>query len=373
MAERGFFAKIFGRDNADDNRESIIEGRSEEVVESTPEDAGTTLQDVVNFVAELQSYYYNDICKMQTDLAVQTLPENKINFMNKKIKQDQVALSQIDNILKSVRENEREFQSVWRKSIYSFYDEIEKVKLEKVQKKVFEIIITLYAVNTKHELERVILNRIEKYRIAWNIGQEVQLPRNYNVVLADEEDGIEQYYLGKFQKKVYTTQEDKVLSAMQLDKIRALKIEIEDGIPTNDVWVYVSSATRLQLNFMRRTCIIDNSWEYDSEMADCLCFDIVSKNELEQYIKGMLQIVLTKRTYSVISIFIPTAQMLNVIGDTRKNEDGSKVKICKKYRFILEERSGLYGNNLLTARIDRRYIPEELKFIPYLDFKRDYF
>ena len=114
MAGGNFFRRLFGVDdtNSDIDNQNRIE-KEREINES--ESTGTTLQDAVNFVAELQSYYYNDICKMQTDLLVQTtLTQSRVNFINKKIKQDQVTLSQIDEILDLVQQNEREFQSVWR-------------------------------------------------------------------------------------------------------------------------------------------------------------------------------------------------------------------------------------------------------------------
>ena len=98
MAE-GFWARLFGFDNAESEYKN--EGRSEDVAGiDTSENMGTTLQDAVSFIAELQSYYYNDICKMQADLAVQTtLSQSRVNFIKKKLRQEQVALSQIDQIL----------------------------------------------------------------------------------------------------------------------------------------------------------------------------------------------------------------------------------------------------------------------------------
>ena len=47
---------------------------------------------------------------MQADLIVNTMTPSHINFVNKKIKQEQIALSQIDEILSLVREKEREYQ-----------------------------------------------------------------------------------------------------------------------------------------------------------------------------------------------------------------------------------------------------------------------
>lgn len=371
MAERNFFARFFGLDETSSDNEQ--KNRVENITETNmSEPTGTTLQEAVNFVAELQSYYYNDICKMQTDLVVQTaLTQGEVNFINKKIKQDQVALSQIDDILDLVKQNEREYQSIWRKSVYSFYDEIEKAKLTAVQEKIFTIILKLCVVNTKPELQSIILNRIEKYKNAWNINEEVQIPANYNVILLESNDGIEKYRFGEFCKNVIISDNERILSSEQLDKIRALEFEVEEEISTDNVWVYVSSVTRLQLNYMRRTCFIDNDWEYVPDERKQLCLDIVKVADLDQYLKGILQIVLTKRNHAVISIVIPTDSMLRVIGRTEKK--GEKVEICKKYRFYLQERSGIYKNNLLTARIDRRHIPEKLQFISYLKFRKIYF
>ena len=120
-----FFNWFFGLEDDDENDSTTTNRQEESRVESEPEvelsSVGTSLQDVENFVAELQSYYFNDLTKMQADLIVNTMTPSHINFVNKKIKQEQIALSQIDEILSLVREKEREYQSVWSKSIYSFY------------------------------------------------------------------------------------------------------------------------------------------------------------------------------------------------------------------------------------------------------------
>lgn len=369
MAIGNIFARLLGLDDADSQQENQ---ESTTIETNEPEEPGTTLQDVINFVAELQSYYYNDICRMQTDLLTQgTLSDSEVKFINRKIKQDKVALKQIDEILNLIQQNEREYHTVWRKSAYSFYDEIEKAKLADVQLKVFMIIIRLCEVNTKPELEEIILKRIKTYKQAWNIDPQISIPKNYNVIFLDGNCDIEKYRFGDFEKQVCANGNEYVLSSKQLDKIRALKFEWEDKIQTNTVWVHVSAVTRLQLNYMRRTCIIDNDWEYNPEVTKALQFDIVNMNELEQYLKGILQIVLTRKTYAVISIIQPTNDMLRVIGPTLRK--GDKVEIVKKYGFCLKERSGLYKENLITARLDRRDIPETLKFKPYLKFKKDYF
>ena len=368
MAEKGFFSWLFG---SREESESELNTRCEETsVNTVPESDNATLQDAIAFIVELQSYYYNDICKMQADLLIQANQSQwEVNFINKKIKQDQVALEQIDKILKLTKQKEREFQAVWRKSIYSFYDEIEKSKLSKTQVKVLEIMSKLFEINTKPELEAVILNRIEGYRRAWNISTELKISQNYNAVLVGGENNIEQYCFGKFSKQVKSCEQERALTPKQLDEIRTLKFEFEKSIETNVVWVYVSSVTRLQLNMMRRTCIVKNDWENIPNSKGKLFFDVVKVEELEQYLKGILQILLIRRNHAVISIFVPTNNMLRIIGPVEEKDQ--KVQISKNYLFCLRERSGLYQDNLMTARIDRRHIPEKLKFISYLKF-RDY-
>ena len=248
---------------------------------------------------------------------------------------------------------------------------LKKAKLKIVQEKVYKIIIRLCEVNTKQELENIIISRIEKYKEDWNISEDIKLPKNYNAVLIESNNGIEKYRFGNFYKLVKEGSNDKVLTSKQLKQIREISFEFEDRIPTNNVWVYVADATRLQLNFMRRTCIINKTWEYKSEDDRDLYFDVVSLEDLEQYLKGILQIVLSKKTYAIISIVIPTNEMLRFIGQIEQL--GDKVKICRKYRFILQERSGVYGNNLLTLRVDRRHIHKKLKFLSYLQFRKLYF
>lgn len=368
MTQGGFFSRLFGLDKTNSNTSQ--ENRTEGIVNNnTVESTKATLQDTVNFIAELQSYYYNDICKMQSDLVVQTYTPSEEKRINKKIKQDQIALAQIDEILELVRQNEREHQSIWRKSVYSFYDEIEAMNLVVIQEKVFKIVIKLCAINTKQELNDIIFNRIQKYKTDWNISDEIQIPENSNVILVDGDESTETYSFGKFRKTVNISENDRTLTSEQLNKIRALEFEFEDAFSTDEVWVYVGNATRLQLNFMRRTCIIDNTWE--NTCKDKLELDVIKVNDLSQYLKGILQLVFAKNAYAIISIVIPSDDMLKEILPIEKKE--GKVEILRKHRFYLRERSGLYKNNLVTARINIKKIPESVQFISYLKFKDIYF
>ena len=369
MTKQSFFSKIFGYN--DESETEIRKVRSDSQVEKLNKSDAGTLADVINFVAELQSYYYNDICKMQTGLTIQNELPSKEKFINKKIQQDKIALMQIDEILKEIEQCEREYHKIAGKAIYSFYEEIEQAKLLSIQEKVFQIIIKLGGINTKPELKSVILKKIETYKTKWKINKEIQIPSNCNAVIIDEKDEIEKYQFGEFSKEVYSSDNDKTLTLTQFNQIRELKVEFEDKVEVDSLWVYVSSVSRLQLNFMRRTSVIENDWEYMPDLKDKLCYDIVKTEKFEEYIKGILQIILSKKTYAVISIIIPTDDMVSCIGPVKYYE--GKVEILKKYWFYLRERSGVYKNNLLSARIDRRNIPEKLPIISYLKFRKIHF
>ena len=67
MAEGNFWSRLFRREvSSSDDSDSIVVREQETMVEddktNMTESEGVSLQDVVNFVAELQSYYYSDIC-----------------------------------------------------------------------------------------------------------------------------------------------------------------------------------------------------------------------------------------------------------------------------------------------------------------------
>lgn len=367
--KKGILRRLFGLNRADSYAED--ENRTGDIAKTKNESEKATLQDAVKFVTELQSYYYNDICKMQTDIIIKPFTDGEKALIKRKIVQEERTLLRIDEILKSVRQNERDYQSIWNKSIYSFYDEIEKAKLISVQEKVFELLTRLYTINTKSELKSIILNRIKKYKADWGIVGQIQIPENFELILLGVNKGTVKYQFRKFFKSVNLTDDNTyfALNVEQLDRIMALKFEIEKPFPTDEVWVYVSNVTKLQLNLMRRTCIIGNTWEKKSENG--LEFDVVKLADLELYIKGILQIVFTKNEYAVISIIIPTRDVISEVEPIEKK--GDRIKIQKKIRFYLKERSEVFRDNLLTAKISRREITERLRFISYLKFKKTNF
>jgi len=370
MAKGGFWSRLLGIDEEENQEETLNNGQKEQKGENS--EVGTTLQDAITFVEELQSYYYNDVCKMQADLVMQSnLSEQDASVTNKKIRQDQIALNQIDGILDQLKGCMGRYQDVWKKAVYSFYDEIEKQQMVTAQEEVFEVLLKLNAVNTKPELTPIITKRLTTYHRAWNIAQELEVPKNYNVILTESKDGIGTYHFGDFKKQVYIQMDDRSLTAQQIDQIRNMKVDLQGQVPTEKVWVYVANSTRLQLNFMRRTCFINSTWEYSEEDKSKLFLDVVKVCDFEQYIKGILRLVFTKNRYAIVSLIVPTDEMLRVIGPTLQ-EDG-KVQICNRLWFILRERSRVYKGDLKTQRLDRRNLPEELEFVSYPEFRKKYF
>lgn len=367
MSGGNFWTKFFGIED-----EEMSENRTNSQGISEDSDSKElTIQDAISFVSEIQSYYFNDICKTQADIAINaTSIRGKEDFFRKKVKQNQIALAQIESILEEMKQNETEYQLIWRKSIYSFYDELEQSKQEEAKKKAFEIILRLCEVNVNPELQSIITERVKKYKEAWKIAEHIEIPQNTNVILVESNCYVEKYQFGKFFKEVNSNRALQELTTSQLDAIRKMKISVEN-IETDSIWIYVSGVTRLQLNFMRRDCFIGNHWEHSDNNYGGFFLDVVDKKDLEIYLKGVLQIVLTQNRYAVISFVVPTEKMKRLIGKIQVV--GSKVQIFREINFFLSERKEEFGSNIFTTRIDRRNIPDEMKFVSYIEFKKQYF
>lgn len=367
MAGGNFWAKFFGIED----EESVENRTNSQEFSETSNSKELTIQDAISFVSEIQSYYFNDICKTQADIAIHAASvRGKEDFFRKKVKQSQLALAQIDLIFEEMKQNETDYQSIWRKSIYSFYDELEQSKQEEAKKKAFEIILRLCEVNVNPELQSIITERIKKYKEAWKITEYIEIPQNTNVILVESNGDVEKYQFGKFLKEVNSNRTLQELTTSQLDAIRKMKISVEN-IKTDSVWIYVSGVTRLQLNFMRRDCFISNQWEHSDNNYEGFFLDVVDKKDLEIYLKGVLQLVLTQNRYAVISFVVPTEKMKGLVGKVQII--GGKVQICREINFFLNERKEEFGSNIFTTRIDKRNIPEEMSFVSYIEFKKQYF
>ena len=375
MAKNGFWAKFSGRDSSNDVEQQQHHEVTPTNTSHHEDEHKTSLQDAVSFVTELQSYYYNDICNMQTSLLVDASKKGYENFCERVILQDKTALAEIDKILDQITECQKEYHSIDGKSLYSFFEEIEKDKREEVYQDIFKIIIRLNEINVKQELEQVIVRRLELYRKAWHIPADIKIPRNYNVFLTDWDEDTETYKFGDFEKIILSNPNNTYhLSQNQLDSIHNMKIKFKFDQPSDFVLVRCTSNTRAQVNFLYRTTTIGSTLEkLPSENGNKLFFDLVRVSDLDYYLKGVIQILLANNTYAVISIINQSEYMLNAIRTVELKKANKKIKMEKPLRFILRERSGIYKDNLQVAKIDRRNIPEVLNFAPYVQFKRENF
>ena len=97
-----FLTWLFGEEVPESNEN---QEKREENVPPQDSSVGTTLQDAENFIAELQSYYYNDLQKMRTDLLTQRYSHSEEKFINKKIKLKIASIETADGL--NVSKNSR--------------------------------------------------------------------------------------------------------------------------------------------------------------------------------------------------------------------------------------------------------------------------
>ena len=360
-----FLARIFGRrDDALEETQTVSpemqKGRTEEV----------TIQEVVAFVEEIQSYYYNDICQIQSDI-IMGKDRQKEEFYKAIMEQEDQALKQIDQIVTKMKELELQLQELWGKSIYTFYQEIEERNQKEVKQEIFYQLLNLCTRNVKEELNSVIENKVRKVQQIWNICLDVPIPKNENLILLNKEKGIETYTFSGICKQIIENKDPYHLSLKQVESIQNIKVEITVPEMVNEIWISMAAIPRLWLNSLRRTAMFDSVWEENGLIGTQVRLDRIPSSDITSYMKSMLSLLWKKDTYVVATVIFPTEQMLYQIGKVVYEQQ--KVFITKGLKFIWNERKGVYQENVQVARLDRRRIPQVIKFVPYLDLKKMYF
>ena len=359
-----FLAKIFGRREELEETETVLQTNQQE---RKPE---ITIREVVSFVEEIQSYYYNDICQMQTDI-IMGKDSEKEEFHKAMIQQEEQALKQIDKIIAEMKELEGKLQEIWGKSIYTFYQEIEEHSQSEIKEKLFYKLMQLCTSNVKEELNSVIENKIRRVQQEWMVCLDMPIPKNENLILLNKEKGIETYTFSGFRKEIIENKHPYHLSSKQLQAIQDIQVEMTFPEVMDEIWISMAASTRLQLNSLRRTAMFDNVWEEEGILGTQIQFDSIKYKDVTSYIKGMLQLLFKNNTYVVTTVIYPTEQMLHQIGGVEHKEQ--KILIKNGLKFIWNERRGIYQENVQVVRLDRRNIPPIVKFIPYLDLKKMYF
>lgn len=353
-----FWKKLFGND--DEGKE--VSSETVPNIQPQREDENTviTLDDVGNFVAELQSYYANDYFKLQSEYISNSPTEAKASFLNKKMYFEKLAETKITTILNEIRRIESSTRGIWGKSIYSFYEELEKEQMENVYEQVFSLIIQLRAINVKKELDPIILSRLEKYRTSWNISNTIEIPENsaVNILSVDEEK--ESYQIGTHIVNFKVNNHVKrVLSQTENDKIANMKVELEFDDPGEFIMVRFANVDRKTMNRLSKTAILPDSCQFYEEPK--IRFFVVKKNELNNFIKSVLQISLSFNQYFVITVMNMNSYVSNLLSDVVIKKDRI-IEVKDSFTFIFNERSELYKDNLKVAYIKRKYIPEEMFF-----------
>ncbi len=337
------------------------------------EDTPIKLSEVTDFIRELESYYSNDIFKERSEFINANLSEDEIVLLKKRIAEDEGALEDISCIKDKVIEQERSCSEIWGKSSYSFYDKLESRKLEEIFKETFEIIKKLVDANVKEELDEIIIDRLEVYYKSWKIGSEFTIPINTGLRIKsrslNKKTNLKEevYQFGVFQKRVIAEDENTLLKE-QIDALKKMQIQISELANTQSVWIRCVTITREQLNFIKKTLVFPNDWEVGEN--DKLTYDIVNIEELEYYIRSVLQLILSKKDYVLILMLIPNSNLLQ--GIVRVDDAERKVTILDKEKYVLMERNGAYKNNLKFNFISRKEDLRQLSFISYETFVKPF-
>lgn len=346
-----------------ENSENTVSKQKEKRVEETIQ-----LSVVTDFVRELEGYYINDLFKQRSTFMNDFITDEQAAFLKKKIRQYEIALQEITNIKNKLIEKERDCQEIWAKSSYSFYSELEKNKLKNVFYETFEIIRFLLFINVIPELDEIIGIRLKAYKESWNIVN-VSIEKNTNLRIVAIQDGIETYLFGDFKKQIVSARNE--ISLEQLDLIRRLKIKFCFTNPINKYWIHCATITRQQLNFLKKTTVFPNDWEKGRENQ--IIYDIVEQSQLEYYIKAILQLLINKKDFVIISLINPNEVFYEKVKDAVEiNSENQIVTVLDTMKFLLQERNGVYENNLQFAFISKKQKLETLSFCSFKDFQSNF-
>ena len=339
-----------------------------EVEQQERVDKRIELSIVIDFVREIEAYYTNDIFKQKSDyINNSSLSDNQVIFLNKKIKEYEEAVKLIIDIKEKLLKKENGYKELWRKTSYSFYNELEDIKLKEILYDSFEIVKQLAVVNVAPELDEIIKKRLESYKKSWKI-EGVIIPKNASVRIIGRKENIDIYQFGEFQKEIIDIDSSVDLLPEQISAIKKLKVKILFENPANNyIWIRCATINRTQLEYLKKTTFFKNDWENGIEEE--LIYDIVDCSDIEFYIKSMVQLLLPRKSYIIISIVNPNYEILQIVKDAIVMDmEKRRVKIIDKMSFLSQERTGIYKDNLQIECVSRKYGLEELCFQSYIDF-----
>ena len=322
---------------------------------------------VIDFARELEAYYTNDIFKQKSDYINDvSLTDDQVKFLKKKIQEYEYALKLIVKIKEKLLQIEKGYKELWSKTSYSFYDELESAKLKDILFEAFQVVKQLAAINAIPELDEIIRKRLISYQKSWNLESE-DIPKNIGLRIIKKREIIETYQFGDFQKEIIESDSYHNLLIEQLSAIKKLKVKFSFESPVNNnIWIRCTTINRQQLEYLKKTTFFYNDWE--NGVRDEIVFDIVECNDIEYYVRAMLELLLPRKSYVIISIVNPNFEMLDLLQDAIEiDNQNRKVKIVNKMVFLLPERTG-YKDNLQIECVSRKQRLEEISFKSYSDF-----
>lgn len=322
---------------------------------------------VIDFIRELEAYYTNDLFKQKANYINSILSDDQKIFLKKKIQEYEIAVKLIAEIKDGLLHKERECKELWGKTSYSFYNELEKVKLKTILDDTFNIVKQIVSINVVPELDEIIIKRLEMYKNSWKIDC-TTLPKNTSLRIVERKGKIETYQFGDFRKEIIDVNQKNELLPAQLSAIKKIEVQILFQEPAVDsIWIRCTAIERQQLEYLKRSTFFLNDWENGIENE--IVYDIVKCCDIEDYIRAILQLLLARKSYVIISIINPNSNIFQLLKDTVEVDiQNSKVRVVDQMAFLLPERTGVYGDNLQFECVSRKQKLEKLSFCSFKDF-----
>lgn len=317
------------------------------------------VEDVETFLTELYQYYANDIYRIESKMIdPEACTDVQVKLLKVVVRQKEEALKKIKALLSEVIKEKSVLTELERKSSYTFYEQLKSDTMEKLRLKVFKIFAKMKSINVASELDEIILNKINKLRADWKISPDIDIPDVADVRIIDVTDEMEAYSFGDMKKEFKVSGKEIKLSDEISDKIDLLEISIDfDSLP-DYLWIQTSILERWQIDLLQRTAVFPNTYE---STVSGISYDVISKIELENYIKGFLRILFSRGRYLLFSIILPNADIKNATSNFI-SVSKRKVTVNNIAAFMLYERNQIPDENYLVKYLDRFSIPDKLVF-----------
>lgn len=320
---------------------------------------------IIDFVREIERYYREYIFHTRSKYINGNLSDEEAMVFKRRMEQYEAVLNQIICIRTKLVELERNNNTFGTES-YSFGGLIQKDSLEQLHINSFEIAKQINSINVIPILDKIIADQLEIYRKTCNI-QGSEIPKNTSLRIIEVKDNAEFYQFGNFEKALVIS-DTQALLPEQVKAINNLKITLSlKTPPANQLLIRCTTITRRQLDFLKKSTIFKNDWEVGS--SEDIYFDIVNSEDLDYYIKSLLQLLLNKKDFVMITVINPANEFSQVLQNMLQVDvQNQKVKVIDKMAFWLAERNDLFKDNLQFQFISRKDKMKQINFQTYREF-----